>query len=1230
MDLPPPTIADAARRPLAAWQAMLLIALPLAVAMAALAAPWRALAWGGIASLALYTAVVALKVVALLAGLVRRRMLPVGPPVDDARLPVYTVLVPLYREAAVLPRLIAALELLDYPRERLDAKLLVEPDDAETRSALSTQALPPWLTVLTVPQGGPRTKPRACNHGLAAARGELLVVFDAEDRPEPDQLRRAVAGFAETGPDTVCLQARLNCFNRGTNLATRWFTLEYSAWFDLYLPGLHAIGAPIPLGGTSNHFRVAALRRLGGWDAWNVTEDCDLGVRLAMSGLTTRILSSTTWEEAPRGWGAWLRQRSRWMKGYWQTHLAHTRAPLATLRALGAWRMLAMLLTIGGQVATLLLAPLCWAMAGAWLALRGPLFDAHAPWTVAFVVAAAALTLSNLLFLVAHAVAAVRRGFIGLAPLAALLPAYWLMMSLGTWRGFLQFFVAPHRWEKTPHGLDDGMPAERVVERPRQRAAPAALLLLVTVAIALAAMRTPALLDYRRQVRAAALEDAPLLLAEERTVEACWIGRNRVVARLRCTRAAGADPPLHAVLHLKVWDGEWYEAEAEPAPTPDGYEVSIPLDAAWRAADSERPWCRDCLRRVRAAGLQLYGRAEGISELVAATLDAEGTITQPPLAITVAAAPRAAHEYDLVEVPFTLSRTYEHPYDPDEIAVDAEVMAPDGSSIPVPAFYTQDYHRRERTRAETLVAVGAPHWALRYAPRTSGEHRIVLHARERGGAAAESSPLTLAVAPSAHRGYLRVDADRHWFSFERGGFCYPVAINIRSPTDERERTFGPLAAPDPAGGARVIDADIERMAAAGIGVGRVWMAPWFGGLEWRSDAEGFHGLGQYDLRNAWRIDDILGHAREHGVLIELALNSHGPFTTGYDSQWSENPFNARNGGPAATPEAVLTDAEARRLFRQRFRYLAARWGADPALFGWTLWIEINMVTERVEPLIAWHTEMAAWLRENDVGRHPISTEFNTGTGMPAIWSLPGIDYTQAAAYSEAGGLVGTFTARAAALEPFAKPALLEEYGSHAQGGGSLHYLAHEVHDGLWAAWELPVSATPMAWWWNVVFANRMERFHRRFAAFIAGEDLRGVAWRCLDLPVDGAESLHALARCCDRSAYLWIHAPALSDMAASAQYWQQAQERATRYERSAGAFNALADGDPGALWPEIPGASIPFDRLGLTPGRWSVELWDTWTDHPCVRRDIVVAAGAALALPPMTRDLAIKLRRLGD
>jgi cellulose synthase/poly-beta-1,6-N-acetylglucosamine synthase-like glycosyltransferase len=372
----------------------------------------------------------------------------------DAELPVYSVLVPLYREKESVRHLVAALRALDYPAEKKDVQLLVEEDDADTREALAAVALPQEFRVTVVPVSQPRTKPKACNYGLAEARGEYLVIYDAEDRPEPDQLRKAVVAFSRVGPEVACLQSRLNFYNPRFNLLTRWFTAEYSAWFDLSLPGLAAVGGIIPLGGTSNHFRTAVLQQLYGWDAFNVAEDCDLGIRIYRAGYTTRMIETTTWEEACSRLPAWIRQRTRWVKGYIQTYLVHMRRPRRLLRELGLRGFLHFQLLIGGTVVSLFLNPLYWFLVALWFLFRLEMLTSLFPGLV-FALGALCLFVGNFAFVYLGAVGVHRRGYYDLVRAALISPLYWVMMSYSGWRAFFQFFADPFRWEKTQHGLSD-------------------------------------------------------------------------------------------------------------------------------------------------------------------------------------------------------------------------------------------------------------------------------------------------------------------------------------------------------------------------------------------------------------------------------------------------------------------------------------------------------------------------------------------------------------------------------------------------------------------------------------------------------------------------------------------------------------------------------------------------------------------------------------------------------
>ena len=364
----------------------------------------------------------------------------------DATLPCYTILVPLYREAGVLPRLIEALLALDYPTDKLDIKLIVESDDQETTAVAQRLARDRRFHIVRVPDGKPRTKPRACNYALGFALGEFTVVYDAEDRPEPDQLRKAVAKFRRSPREVACLQAHLNFYNAEENWLTRLFALDYALWFDNLLPGLELLRVPIPLGGTSNHFRTSQLKALGAWDPFNVTEDADLGIRIARRGMRVTMLHSTTFEEAPTNLPGWLKQRSRWLKGYMQTWLVHMREPRVLFDDIG-WRgFLALQLFLGGSVIAALVNPLLWL-----ICLVSGTFETSARGSM--FVTWFGLLAGNLILTWLAIVAPRKRGWSDFAPYGFTAAFYWALISIAAWRGFWQLVTRPFHWDKTEHGL---------------------------------------------------------------------------------------------------------------------------------------------------------------------------------------------------------------------------------------------------------------------------------------------------------------------------------------------------------------------------------------------------------------------------------------------------------------------------------------------------------------------------------------------------------------------------------------------------------------------------------------------------------------------------------------------------------------------------------------------------------------------------------------------------------
>jgi cellulose synthase/poly-beta-1,6-N-acetylglucosamine synthase-like glycosyltransferase len=376
-----------------------------------------------------------------------------APRLADADLPLYTIIVALYREEAVIAQLLAALERLDYPHAKLDTKIVVEADDAGTIAALHAAGRRFPFEMIIAPPGSPRTKPRALNVALPFARGALTCVFDAEDKPERSQLRRAAEIFATSTANLACLQARLVTDNYRDNWLTRLYALDYATLFEVIVPGLARLALPIPLGGTSNHFRTAALRAVGGWDAWNVTEDADLGLRLARFGYQVGTLDSETLEEVPAAVPAFLRQRTRWIKGWMQTLFINARNPRRLVQELGFVSAICTVTGLGSAV----LGALFWPIFGLLLLWNVVLEPLPIPQSTGEVLHSTLWCFNAgfgvLAIFGAIAIGMRRQKLGGLWPWLVLWPAYQALVTIAAWRAIFELWRDPFGWAKTEHGL---------------------------------------------------------------------------------------------------------------------------------------------------------------------------------------------------------------------------------------------------------------------------------------------------------------------------------------------------------------------------------------------------------------------------------------------------------------------------------------------------------------------------------------------------------------------------------------------------------------------------------------------------------------------------------------------------------------------------------------------------------------------------------------------------------
>ena len=428
-------------------------AVALALGIGAGAILWPIFVLGVLTCVALLAmlAFTGLKIAALLA--MRQTVSPELNPAHVARLPIVSVMVALYRESDIAVRLVERLGKLNYPLDLLDILLVVEEDDQITRGALAHADLPHWMRVITVPTGAVKTKPRALNYALDHCRGAIIGVYDAEDAPEPEQIRKVVDRFHQRGPKVVCLQGVLDFYNPRTNWLARCFTIEYAAWFRLFLPGIERLGLAVPLGGTTLFFRREALLELGGWDAHNVTEDADLGLRIARHGYRTELINTVTYEEANCRALPWVKQRSRWIKGFMMTWATHMRDPVALWHQLGPRRFAGFQILFMGSIVQALLAPLLWSFWLVPLGVAHPLAAALPP----------SLFLALWLTFLATEVLTIGFGIAGLARTRHRLNPLWVptlslyhpLATLAAYKAGWELLTRPFYWDKTSHGHFD-------------------------------------------------------------------------------------------------------------------------------------------------------------------------------------------------------------------------------------------------------------------------------------------------------------------------------------------------------------------------------------------------------------------------------------------------------------------------------------------------------------------------------------------------------------------------------------------------------------------------------------------------------------------------------------------------------------------------------------------------------------------------------------------------------
>jgi hypothetical protein len=421
----------------------------------------------------------------------------------------------------------------------------------------------------------------------------------------------------------------------------------------------------------------------------------------------------------------------------------------------------------------------------------------------------------------------------------------------------------------------------------------------------------------------------------------------------------------------------------------------------------------------------------------------------------VAPAATSVPRYEMLEVDVDLTATFDNPFDPADVALDAIVTPPSGQEYVVPGYFDRPYARREENGEERLEPAGPPRWRVRVAPMEEGAHRLTIRLRDRSGTTM-ADPVAFTATPARAAGFARVSPrDRRFFEFADGKAYFPIGANTC--------WAGPKGTAD-------YDRWFPALGKAGANYGRLWLSPaWTTfALEQAGKPEEGKGLGQFDLANAWRLDYVLNLARENGLNLTLTLDSYN-ILRGDDNApfWEKTPHNADNGGPLRIWSDFWANPEMERLYRMKLRYLVARYGAMRNVFAWELWNEVDLTRDfQVDRVQDWHQRMSAVLRDLDPYDHLITTSTANTMGVRDLELIPGLDYFQTHHYGSPD-LATTVAIQHSRKASWGKPHLVGEIGADAAGPrADVDPKGHQIHDPMWASVATGVAGAAMPWWWD--------------------------------------------------------------------------------------------------------------------------------------------------------------------
>lgn len=705
-------------------------------------------------------------------------------------------------------------------------------------------------------------------------------------------------------------------------------------------------------------------------------------------------------------------------------------------------------------------------------------------------------------------------------------------------------------------------------------------------------------------------------LATLHTAVSNWVTLEKVLLDVALPREAPA--ALQVLVHVVDWDGFWHQTLLPEFLTPGTTNrLSVDVSAhatGWQPLGHHGAWHRRSLMEPREVGLRVFGRVAytGLCEIVSAT-GIVSTDKASPTIWNVRANDATPRVYGLYELRFEIPDRYANPFDPREVAVDADIRAPSGAVVSVPAFYHQDYFRTVSDSGETILPQGRPEWRLRYSPREEGGHSVTLRVKDRHGDSAWG-PERFTAGPAARPGIVRVaKSDPRFFEYSGGAPYFPIGHNIRSPFDTRMDDQFPWRFRHPEGSA-AYSRYFHDMQAAGANLVEVWASAWCMGLEWSPTQLGYHGIGQYNMVNAWELDHVFRLADEHRLNVNLVLNNHGRLSDFCDPEWKDNPFNVARGGYLADPMEWFADPRALREYEQQMRYAIARYAWNPQLFAWELWSELNLAGStggdrpHYDPrVISWHGRIGRFIAAHDFHRHMVSTHVSNDYKMqnPELLQLPELSLAAVDAYHSSRDPLEIMRLQVATAEfnnPYGKPVIVTEFGGSPMAA-DLGHLRREVHAALWSSVTTAVAGTPLFWWWQVIEEEDFYPMYKALSRFMEGEDRRDPSLQPAQVQLmdDSGnwitpDPMGGTLLSSPRQAFGWIFVN----------------------------FPRFALLDPNGKAAQT-GVHL---RLSGTEGAiYRVEFWDTLKGTVVSRLDARVRHGTAdVLVPPFCRDIAFKAK----